>query len=211
MRLLHTSDWHLGRSLHRADLRDAQAAFVDHLVETARAEKVDVVLVAGDVYDRAVPSLDAVQLSPQTLSPQDSHRVFGQALEREYALTDLLRRPGVDYATLMSVPGTGPCVDDPSVAAQVEVQVKYEGYIDRQRDEIERLRDQHDTALPADFDYRRLRGLSTEVQQRLNQHRPATIGQAARVQGVTPAAVALLLVYAKRGFADATTPGKLRA
>jgi exonuclease SbcD len=68
MRLLHTSDWHLGRSLHRADLRDAQAAFVDHLVETARAEKVDVVLVAGDVYDRAVPSLDAVQLCEEAFT-----------------------------------------------------------------------------------------------------------------------------------------------
>src|SRR4051795_9393543 len=67
MRLLHTSDWHLGRSLHRADLRDAQAAFLDHLVETARAEQVDAVLVAGDVYDRAVPSVDAVELCEQAL------------------------------------------------------------------------------------------------------------------------------------------------
>src|SRR3954469_8939046 len=67
MRFLHTSDWHLGRSLHRADLRDAQAAFLDHLVETARAERVDAVLVAGDVYDRAVPSVDAVELCEQAL------------------------------------------------------------------------------------------------------------------------------------------------
>ena len=111
----------------------------------------------------------------------------------------------------MTLPGAGTPVDDPAVAAQVEVQVKYQGYIDRQRDEIARVSEQADTALPPDFDYRRLRGLSTEVQQRLNQHRPQTIGQAARVQGVTPAAVALLLVYAKRGFADDASPGRLLA
>ncbi|HEV8503068.1 MAG TPA: tRNA uridine-5-carboxymethylaminomethyl(34) synthesis enzyme MnmG [Casimicrobiaceae bacterium] len=155
--------------------------------------------------------LDATSLRPRDVPVEESRRVLGQALDKEYALTDLLRRPGVDYAALMTLPGAGARVDDPAVAAQVEVQVKYQGYIDRQRDEIARVSEQADTALPRDFDYRRLRGLSTEVQQRLNQHRPQTIGQAARVQGVTPAAVALLLVYAKRGFADDASPGRLLA
>jgi tRNA uridine 5-carboxymethylaminomethyl modification enzyme len=155
--------------------------------------------------------LDATSLRPRDMPAEESRRVLGQALDKEYVLTDLLRRPGVDYATLMMLPGAGTPVDDPAVAAQVEVQVKYQGYIDRQRDEIERVSEQADTALPPDVDYRRLRGLSTEVQQRLNQHRPQTIGQAARVQGVTPAAVALLLVYAKRGFADDASPGRLQA
>ncbi len=155
--------------------------------------------------------LDATSLRPRDVSPEDSRRVLGQALDKEYVLTDLLRRPGIDYAALMTLPGAGTPVDDPAVAAQVEVQVKYQGYIDRQRDEIARVSEQADTVLPLDLDYRRLRGLSTEVQQRLNQHRPQTIGQAARVQGVTPAAVALLLVYAKRGFADDASPGRLLA
>ncbi|HEY7902962.1 MAG TPA: tRNA uridine-5-carboxymethylaminomethyl(34) synthesis enzyme MnmG [Casimicrobiaceae bacterium] len=155
--------------------------------------------------------LDATALRPRDVPKEDCQRVLGQALEKEYVLTDLLRRPGVDYAALMTLPGAGAPVDDPAVAAQVEVQVKYQGYIDRQRDEIERVGEQADTALPPDLDYRRLRGLSTEVQQRLNQHRPQTIGHAARVQGVTPAAVALLLVYAKRGFAADVLPGRLQA
>ena len=90
--------------------------------------------------------------------------------------------------------------------AQIEIAAKYSGYIDRQRDEIERHRAQEDLRLPLDLDYRTVRGFSTEVQQKLNLHKPETIGQAARISGITPAAISLLLVHLKRGFAAPADP-----
>ncbi len=108
---------------------------------------------------------------------------------------ELLRRPEINYAGLV-----GESQVDPEVAAQVEIQAKYEGYIERQRAEVARQRDHEALRLPLDLDYRELRGLSSEVQQKLNRHRPETIGQASRISGVTPAAISLLLVYLKRGF-----------
>ncbi len=156
-----------------------------------------------DAVARELERLKSTWINPRMLPESESMRVFGQPLEREYALTDLLRRPDVDYASLTSLDAAAPAVEDAAVAAQVEVQVKYAGYIERQRDEVARSDDQAQTPLPPDLDYRQLRGLSAEVQQKLNQHKPQTIGQASRVQGVTPAAIALLLVHAKRGFAAA--------
>ncbi len=111
---------------------------------------------------------------------------------------DLLRRPEVQYGSLVTEP-----VDDPAVAEQVEIQAKYEGYIGRQREEVARRAGFESHPLPAELDYRQVRGLSAEVQQTLNRHRPETIGQAARLSGVTPAAVSLLLVHLKRGFRPA--------
>jgi tRNA uridine 5-carboxymethylaminomethyl modification enzyme len=127
--------------------------------------------------------------------------VLGQAIEREYALLDLLRRPQVSYASLMSLPGAGPGVADPLVVEQVEIQAKYAGYIQRQQDEVERSRSQEQLKLPADLDYREVRGLSIEVSQKLNQYKPETLGQAGRISGVTPAAISLLLVHLKRSGA----------
>jgi tRNA uridine 5-carboxymethylaminomethyl modification enzyme len=98
----------------------------------------------------------------------------------------------------MQLPGVGPGVDNPKVAEQVEIQAKYSGYIDRQRDEIERARHNEALALPEGIDYGNVRGLSSEVREKLARHRPATIGQAGRIPGVTPAAVSLLLVHLKR-------------
>ena len=98
----------------------------------------------------------------------------------------------------MSIPGIGPGCADPKVAEQVEIQARYAGYIDRQRDEIERHRLHEETHLPQDFDYRQVRGLSSEVREKLLRIRPATLGQANRIAGVTPAAISLLLVYLKK-------------
>jgi len=120
-------------------------------------------------------------------------------MERDYTLEELLRRPGVTYASLLTLPGAGVAVADPIVADEVEVVTKYAGYIDRQQEEIARRREQEDRRLPADLDYRTVRGLSTEVQHNLNMHKPETIGHAARISGITPAAIALLLVHLKRG------------
>jgi len=114
-----------------------------------------------------------------------------------------LRRPGVTYASLMTLPGVGTGTADGAVAEQVEIATKYAGYIERQQQEVARQAAQRAQRLPADLDYRTVRGLSVEVQQKLNEHRPETIGQAARVSGITPAAIALLLVHLKRGFKDA--------
>ena len=111
---------------------------------------------------------------------------------------ELLRRPELSYAGLVDVPAP-----DPAVREQVEIQAKYEGYIERQRAEVERSAAMEARALPPDLDYREVKGLSAEVQQKLNRHRPQTVGQAARISGVTPAAISLLLVHLKRGFRPA--------
>jgi len=133
----------------------------------------------------------------------DAERVLGQGIEREYSLEELLRRPEVSYPLLMTLPGAGPAIADEQAAAQVEVQIKYRGYIDRQRDDIVRQESFEATRLPADFDYRQVRGLSIEVQQKLNQQRPETVGQASRMSGITPAAISLLLVHLKKGLGAA--------
>ena len=117
----------------------------------------------------------------------------------QYNLFELLRRPEVSYDSLLTLPNAGEAVQDAEVCEQVEIQAKYAGYIERQRDEIERHRHYEEQRLPEDFDYMQLTGLSIEVRQKLNQQRPATVGQAARIQGVTPAAISVLLVYLKRG------------
>jgi tRNA uridine 5-carboxymethylaminomethyl modification enzyme len=117
-------------------------------------------------------------------------------LRQKTSLYDMLRRPEVNYQALITDP-----VSDAAVAEQVEIQAKYQGYIERQRDEVARRAAMESRALPASLDYRDVKGLSAEVQQKLNGHRPETIGQASRISGVTPAAISLLLVHLKRGFA----------
>jgi tRNA uridine 5-carboxymethylaminomethyl modification enzyme len=143
--------------------------------------------------------LKSTWISARMVPPSDADRVFGQPIERDYTALDLLKRPGVTYASLMSLPAAGNPVSDPTVAEQVEIQAKYQGYIDRQRDEVARNEQLEGTLLPADIDYAAVRGLSIEVQQKLAAHRPETIGQASRISGITPAAISLLLIHLKRG------------
>ena len=144
--------------------------------------------------------LHAIRLLPATLPEADALRVLGKTIEREYTLIELLRRPNVTYDLLMTLPGAGNAVDNPQVAEQVEIQAKYHGYILRQHEEVLRQAQFENTLLPSDIDYAVVKGLSTEVQQKLNQHKPETIGQATRISGITPAAISLLLVHLKRGF-----------
>jgi tRNA uridine 5-carboxymethylaminomethyl modification enzyme len=148
--------------------------------------------------------LRSTWVNPRILPAQEAIRVLGKPIEREYALHELLRRPDVTYSSLMTLPGAGCGVSDATVAEQVETQAKYHGYIERQRDEIDRNEQYETLALPKSIDYRSVRGLSIEVQQKLNQHRPETIGQASRISGITPAAISLLLVHLKRGFGEGT-------
>lgn len=137
-------------------------------------------------------------LRPGQISDTDAHRVLGASLVREYRVADLLRRPDVSYYDLMSLPGTGPGVADAKVIEQLEIQARYAGYIDRQKDEINRHRRHEQTGVPRDFDYTQVRGLSTEVCEKLAQVRPDTVGQAARIPGITPTAISLLLVHLKK-------------
>jgi len=155
--------------------------------------------------------LRSTWVNPRNLPEADAMRVLGKPIEREYSLHELLRRPDVNYASLLTLPGAGVGVVDAKVAEQVETQAKYHGYIERQRDEIGRNEQYETLGLPDDLDYREVRGLSIEVQQKLNQHKPETVGQAARISGVTPAAISLLLVHIKRGFRDDRQPDQKRA
>ncbi len=134
---------------------------------------------------------------------------MGKSIEREYSLYELLRRPGVSYSSLMTLPGAGVPIEE-RVAQQLEIQAKYQGYIEKQQGEIEQQEHFESLELPAGLDYRDVRGLSIEAQQKLNQHKPQTVGQASRISGITPAAISLLLVHLKRGFKN-TQPERERA
>ena len=157
-----------------------------------------------EAIEREIQRLKTTWYTPQKLAEDEQIRVFGQKLSREANLHDLLRRPNLDYAALMTLPDAQPetALAD-SVVEQVEIQVKYQGYIDRQNEEIDSRRDIETLKLPEDIDYSKVKGLSAEVQQKLNQHKPETVGQASRISGVTPAAIALLMVHLKRGFKGA--------
>ncbi|HZW22281.1 tRNA uridine-5-carboxymethylaminomethyl(34) synthesis enzyme MnmG [Noviherbaspirillum sp.] len=154
---------------------------------------------------RELERLKSTWVNPRIVSQPEAERVLGKGIEREYALTDLLRRPNVTYESLMTLKGNegqdlaGPGVADGTVAEQVEITVKYAGYIDRQAREVERHDHYENLKLPPDIDYMDVRGLSVEVRQKLNKHRPETLGQASRISGVTPAAISLLLVHLKKG------------
>jgi len=147
--------------------------------------------------------LKATWVSPKSLRAELADRVLGKSIEREYSLMDLLKRPGVTHASLASLAASGEFAIDAAVAEQVEIQAKYQGYITRQQEEVARTEHHESLALPCDLDYGTVRGLSIEVQQRLNQHRPETVGQASRISGITPAAISLLLVHLKRGMGTA--------
>ncbi len=137
-------------------------------------------------------------LRPEALPEAQALRLLGAPLTAPETLAALLRRPQVGYRALMAVPGAGPGVADDAVAEEIEIQARYSGYIDRQELEIARNRAHEDTLLATDLDYASVRGLSTEVVQKLSSFRPATLGQAARISGVTPAAISLLRVHLKR-------------
>ena len=142
--------------------------------------------------------LRALWATPGNALGREVEQVLGVAVSRETNVLDLIKRPELDYAKLMQVPSLGPGVDDAKVAEQVEIGVKYAGYLDRQRDEIERQQRHESTPITEGFDYAIVRGLSAEALQKLERVRPQTIGQAQRIPGMTPAAISLLLVHLER-------------
>lgn len=151
-----------------------------------------------EAIERELGRLRSTWINSKLVAAHEAVRVLGQPVEREYSLADLLKRPDVDYAGLSTLSAFGTPVDDPVVAEQVEIQVKYQGYIDRQQDEVARRDTMEHIRLPADLDFAAVSGLSKEVQQKLATHRPETLGQASRISGITPAAISLLLVHLKR-------------
>ena len=166
-----------------------------------------------EAVSREMERLKSTWVNPRIVADAEAERVVGKALEREYSLADLLRRPQVTYDHLMTLNNkdgeslTGIPVTDPAVKEQVEIQVKYSGYIGRQAKEVERQAHYENLKMPETFDYLEVTGLSIEVKQKLNAQRPETLGQCGRISGVTPAALSLLLVHLKKrgfkGFANA--------
>ncbi len=151
-----------------------------------------------EAIEREQQRLRRTFIHPQHVPQEQLQQVFGKVLEREYSMFELLRRPEVSYEALLTLPQAGEGEADPQVRQQLEIAAKYQGYIDRQAEEIERLKGSEDYKLPIDMDYGEVHGLSIEVQQKLNKQKPETIGQAGRISGVTPAAISLLLVHLKR-------------
>jgi tRNA uridine 5-carboxymethylaminomethyl modification enzyme len=179
-----------------ADLRLTETGRALGIVDDARWDAFN---RKRDAIAREQERLKSTWVGPKSLPADVAERVLGKAIEREYSLADLMKRPGVTYSALAKIPGMNAAGIDPVVAEQVEIQAKYQGYIARQQDEVARQEHFESLALPRDLDYRSVRGLSIEAQQKLNQHRPETIGQASRISGMTPAAISLLLVHMKRG------------
>ena len=148
--------------------------------------------------------LKSTWVNPKLTPVEDCIRVLGKPIEHEYNLFELLRRPEVSYQALLTLPCHGQPENlakiemDPAVVEQLEISAKYQGYIDRQAEEVSKSAGYENAILPADLDYGTVAGLSNEVKQKLNQHKPQTIGQASRVQGITPAAISLLLIHLKR-------------
>jgi tRNA uridine 5-carboxymethylaminomethyl modification enzyme len=179
-----------------ADLRLTPTGRALGLVEAARW---DAFCRKQDAITAELARLGRFMLRPKDANAAALEALLGAPLEREQGALDLLRRPEVDYAALTAV--IGDPVADPAVAEQVEVQTKYAGYIERQQRDIERQRLNEETRLPPTLDYARVTGLSHEVRQKLDASRPTTLGQAARLPGITPAAISLLLIHLKRSAA----------
>ncbi|QQS53921.1 MAG: tRNA uridine-5-carboxymethylaminomethyl(34) synthesis enzyme MnmG [Candidatus Competibacteraceae bacterium] len=187
------------RLLLREDNADLRLTAIGHrlgLVDDVRWRAFE---TKHEAIERESQRLREIWVRPGQLAETDAEWLLGGPLARESRAAELLRRPEVSYENLMRLPGIGPGEPDPQVAEQVEIQAKYAGYIERQREEIERQRRQEHLSLPPTLDYAEVRGLSREVREKLERHRPHTLGQAGRIPGMTPAAVSLLLVHLKRG------------
>jgi tRNA uridine 5-carboxymethylaminomethyl modification enzyme len=201
------------RAEYRLSLREDNADM--RLTEIGRDlgvvdnERWDAFSRKRDAVSRETERLRTTWVNPKTLSSQEATALLGKSIDHEYSLADLLRRPGVSYDGVCALRegACGPAevlADDEVLLAQIkeqiEIGVKYQGYIERQAGEIERNEAHENTRLPENLDYSEVRGLSFEARQKLTQFRPETIGQASRISGITPAAISLLMVHLKRGL-----------
>jgi len=178
-----------------ADLRLTETGRALGLVDDTRWQRFD---AKREAIARETGRLRALWATPGNALGREVADTLGVQVSRETNVLDLIKRPELDYVTLVAVPSIGPGVDDAQVAEQVEIGVKYAGYLDRQRDEIERQQRNESTPIPVGFEFASVRGLSAEVQQKLERVQPETIGQAQRIPGMTPAAISLLLVHLER-------------
>ncbi|BEP64240.1 tRNA uridine-5-carboxymethylaminomethyl(34) synthesis enzyme MnmG [Variovorax sp. V213] len=182
-----------------ADMRLTESGRKLGLVDDARW---DAFSRKRDVVSRETERLKSIWVNPRNLPAAESERVLGKAIEHEYNLADLLRRPDVNYQTLMSLDGgkySAATALNETEIEQIEISAKYSGYIERQHDEVERAAHFENLRMPPDFDYSQVKALSFEVRQKLDKHRPETLGLASRISGVTPAAISLLMIHLRKG------------
>ncbi len=198
------AEYRLSLREDNADMRLTEIGWELGVVDTARWEQFS---QKREIVSRETMRLHSTWITPKTLPEEDAIALLGTSIAREYRLTDLLRRPDVRYKTLTSIQNGLYAAPTPlsndlhlqqQIEEQIEISLKYQGYIDRQADEIERNISRENKCLPADLDYETVRGLSFEARQKLMQHRPQTLGQASRLSGVTPATISLLLVHLKK-------------
>lgn len=188
----------------REDNADARLAATAHRLGVLGNEKYDRYMRKKEAVEKELSRLKATWVNPKVIEAAEAERVLGTGIEREYNLAALLSRPNVSYYTLMSLKKNSgelvseePLTDEAQIE-QIEIALKYKGYIERQKEEVQKTLAHEEMVLPSDLDYDKVIGLSFEVRQKLKAVRPETLGQASRISGVTPAAVSLLLVYLKR-------------
>jgi len=186
------------RLLLRQDNADLRLTAIAHELGLIDGERWQHFCSRRDAIEREQQRLQSLRIKPQSAAAQALSKLLEKPLQRAILASDLLRRPELSYRSLTNIDGIGPAVAAADVAEQVEIQAKYAGYLDRQQADIDRQQRQQEQPLPVDFDYTRVRGLSNEASEKLQQVRPETIGQAGRIPGITPAAVSLLLVHIKK-------------
>lgn len=178
-----------------ADLRLSESAYQLGLINKTRWQSVN---NKRHILEQEQQRLKQLAIKPNTPLSVAVETFLGQALTRDYRVAELLTRPELNYNSLMKIEGLGPGINDLAIAEQIEIQAKYQGYVDRQRLEIQRQARYENISLPLHFDYHAVKGLSNEVREKLIQHKPLNLGQASRIPGITPAAISLLLVYMKK-------------
>jgi tRNA uridine 5-carboxymethylaminomethyl modification enzyme len=186
------------RLLLREDNADLRLTEIGHKLGLVDENRWRAFSEKREQIEREMQRMRDTCIRPAQLTPEQTDTIFGGPLSHEYHMDELLRRPNVTYKSLTSLDIAGPAVSDEAVAEQVEVQIKYAGYIERQQLEINKQLRQESTVLPDTLDYSEVVGLSNEVRQKFVEQRPATIGQASRIPGITPAAISILLVHLKK-------------
>lgn len=186
------------RLLLREDNADLRLTEIGRQLGLVDDHRWQVFCEKRDTVSAEITRLSRTIIRPQQVAPEQATEVLSGPLNRETSLHDLLRRPDADYHSLHQLPGSGTPLPPGQAASQVQIQIKYSGYLQRQLDEIDKQSRNEQQPLPDDFDYEAVPSLSNEMRQKLTQIRPATIGQASRIPGVTPAAIAILLVHMKK-------------
>ncbi|WP_022953799.1 tRNA uridine-5-carboxymethylaminomethyl(34) synthesis enzyme MnmG [Leucothrix mucor] len=186
------------RLLLREDNADLRLTEIGHKLGLVDENRWRAFSEKREQIEREMQRMRDTCIRPAQLTPEQTNTIFGGPLSHEYHMDELLRRPNITYKSLTSLDIAGPAVSDEAVAEQVEVQIKYAGYIERQQLEINKQLRQESTVLPNTLDYSEVVGLSNEVRQKFVEQRPATIGQASRIPGITPAAISILLVHLKK-------------